>query len=187
MKIAIFGGTFDPIHSAHLIVAGEALHAFALDLVLFIPAANPPHKQSSHCASYEDRYRMVALACKGQPKFQPSRIEEGAERSYSILTIERLKAAHGDDRFFFLIGADAFADLKTWHRWQDVAREVEFIVVSRPGHQYAVPEEARVHRLESLALEVSSTEIREALAQGESPEALPPAVSAYIRERNLYR
>ena len=82
MRTAIFGGTFDPIHSAHLVVAREAAETFSLDRVLFIPAANPPLKEAG--ASYEDRYRMVELACAGEPRFIPSRLEEGREKSYSI-------------------------------------------------------------------------------------------------------
>ena len=185
-RIAIFGGTFDPIHSAHLTVAREALQAFALDRVLFIPAANPPHKQAATCAGYEHRYRMVSLACQGEPLFEPSRIEEGRNRSFTILTIERLRAAHPEDRFYFLIGADAFAEIKTWFRWEDVLRRVDFIVVSRPGHIYAIPEGATVHRLESLELDVSSTDIRDQLARGEAPESLPANVLDYIRGQGLY-
>jgi nicotinate-nucleotide adenylyltransferase len=90
MRTAIFGGTFDPIHSAHLVVAHEAAEAFALDRVLFIPAANPPHKAAG--APYEDRFRMVELACAADPRFLPSRLEEGHAVSYSIHTIERLRA-----------------------------------------------------------------------------------------------
>ncbi len=185
-RIAIFGGTFDPVHSAHLTVAREALLAFALDKVMFIPAANPPHKQASTCADYEHRFRMLELACAGQAGFAASRIEEGRGRSYSILTIERLRADHPQDRFYFLIGADAFAEIETWHRWREVLGSVDFIVASRPGHVYAIPEGARVHRLETVALGVSSTEIREQLARGESPAGVPETVLAYIRENHLY-
>lgn len=187
MRVAIFGGTFDPIHQAHLTVASEAVAAFSLDEVLFIPAANPPHKAGAQGASYEDRYRMVELACAGAARFTPSRLEEGLGKSYSIATIERLLATRPADRFFFLIGADAFAEIETWKRWRDVLASVEFIVVSRPGHRYRVPDAARVLRLESLALNVSSSEIRDRIARGESPPALPPGVADYIRERGLYR
>lgn len=187
MRIALFGGTFDPVHSAHLAVAGEAARAFALARVLFVPASRPPHKSGATVAGYEDRYRMVELACQGEPLFQVSRLEEGPERSYSIDTIERAQAAMATgDELFFLIGADAFAEIATWRRWQDVVRAARFIVVARPGHTYAVPPGARVERLETLALTVSSSEIRARLAAGESPRELPPAVLAYIRERGLY-
>jgi len=185
MKTAIFGGTFDPIHRAHLIVAREAADTFSLDRVLFIPAANPPHKEAG--AGYEDRFKMVELACAGEPRFVPSRLEEGREKSYSIHTIERVKAQPGSGEVFFVIGSDAFAEIRSWHRWEDVVRETEFIVVSRPGHTYSIPPGARVHRLETVALPVSSSETRQALARGETPEELLPAVAKYIRESGLYR
>jgi nicotinate-nucleotide adenylyltransferase len=183
MRTAIFGGTFDPIHNAHLIVAREAADAFALDRVLFIPAANPPLKEAG--ASYEDRYKMVELACEGEPRFVPSRLEEGQGKSYSIHTIERVKGMNGD--VFFIIGSDAFAEIQSWHRWREVIAAVEFIVVARPGHRYSAPAGARVHRLETVALPVSSSEIRQKLARGERPEELPSAVTNYIRSRGLYR
>jgi nicotinate-nucleotide adenylyltransferase len=182
MRTAIFGGTFDPIHRAHLVVAREAADAFELDQVLFIPAANPPHKEAG--TAYEHRYRMVELACAEDPRFMPSRLEEGRQKSYSIFTIERVKAMGGE--VFFLVGADAFAEIQTWYRWQDVVREVEFIVVTRPGHNYASPPGARVRRLETVALPVSSSEIRQELAQGKNPAELPDAVVAYIRANGLY-
>ncbi len=182
MRTAIFGGTFDPIHTAHLVVAREAAETFALDRVLFVPAANPPLKDAG--ANYEDRYRMVELACAGDPRFIPSRLEEGREKSYSIRTIERVKAENGE--VFFIIGADAFAEIGKWHRWEDVVRSVEFIVVARPGHSFTIPRGARVHRLETVALPVSSSEIRQALARGESPAEVPRAVAKFIRDRGLY-
>jgi nicotinate-nucleotide adenylyltransferase len=178
MKRAIFGGTFDPIHSAHITVAREAADKFKLDEVLIIPAGHPPHKGAS--APYEDRFRMVELACAADPRLIPSRLEEGNTKSYSILTIERAHAG------FFIIGADAFAEIGSWYRSADVIRSVEFIVVTRPGHHYASPPGARVHRLESLALDVSSSDIRATLARGDAPEELPPAVAEYIHQRGLY-
>jgi nicotinate-nucleotide adenylyltransferase len=188
MRTAIFGGTFDPVHSAHLVVAREAAERFVLDRVLFVPAANPPHKEAG--ADYEHRYRMVELACAGQPRFVPSRLEAGREKSYSIHTIERVKAENRPDglnqNVFFVIGADAFAEIRTWHRWEDVVRSVEFIVVTRPGHSYVSPPGARVHRLETVALPVASSEIRQALARGETPAQLPAGVAEYIREQGLY-
>jgi nicotinate-nucleotide adenylyltransferase len=182
MRRAIFGGTFDPIHRAHLVVAREAADTFSLDQVLFIPAANPPHKEAG--TPYEDRFKMVELACKEDPRFSPSRLEEDSRKSYSIYTIERVKALGGD--LFFVIGADAFAEIQSWFRWQDVVREVEFIVVTRPGHEYSSPPGARVHRLETVALPVSSSEIRAALAHGKTPSELPPAVLDYVRAHGLY-
>jgi nicotinate-nucleotide adenylyltransferase len=188
LRLAIFGGTFDPIHNAHLAVAREAAAAFRLDEVWFVPAERPPHKAGMTHAPYEDRYRMVSLACREEPKFVASRLEQGTLSSYSIDTIEKVRARlDPGDELFFLIGADAFAEIQTWHRWQEVLRAVEFIVVSRPGNRYAVPEGARVHRLETVDLPVSSSEIRQRLARGEDDVPVPPAVLTYIRARDLYR
>jgi len=128
---------------------------------------------------------MVELACAGQPDFEVSRIEKDANPSYSILTIERLLAA-GEGPLAFLIGADAFAEIRTWHRWQDVVRLVEFIVVTRPGFDYDAPDGAAVHELGGLELPVSSSEVRERIARGEADVPVPRAVLRYIHERGLY-
>ncbi len=184
MRRALFGGTFDPIHNAHLTVAKEAAEVFGLDEVLFVPAANPPHKSESTAASYEDRYRMLELACESDPRFVPSRIEEGNERSYSIVTIEKLWTP--GQPLYFIIGADAFAEITTWYRWEDVIRLTDFIVVTRPGCEYDAPPGAHVHRLDTLALPVSSSEIRNKLANREIPAELPLKVAEYIRNSGLY-
>ncbi|MBI4876410.1 MAG: nicotinate (nicotinamide) nucleotide adenylyltransferase [Acidobacteria bacterium] len=186
-RMAIFGGTFDPIHLAHVTVAREAREKFSLTKVLFIPAAHPPHKDDQGVAPFEHRLRMVELACAGEPAFVASALEAGGERSYSIRTLERVRqtlAPH--DRLYFLIGADAFAEIGSWYRFEDVLRGVEFIVVTRPGHEYQAPEGAVVHRLDTLALPVSSSDIRQKLAAGLEPEELDPRVIAYIREHQLY-
>jgi nicotinate-nucleotide adenylyltransferase len=130
---------------------------------------------------------MVELAVQADPRFAASRLEEGQEKSYSILTIERVRQNLGSAaELFFLIGADAFSEIETWHRWRDVLEQVEFIVLSRPGYAYDIPPAARVHRLETLQLEVSSTAIRRRLSAGEAPPELPPAVLQYIRTNALY-
>ena len=188
MRLAIFGGTFDPIHCGHLQVAREAADRFHLDRILFVPASRPPHKSGVTHAPYADRVRMTELACGDDLRFQVSRIEEFTERSYSIDTIEKLRRqlASGDE-LFFLIGADAFAEIQTWHRWQEVLRSVKFVVVSRPGHRYNVPSGATVERLDTVDLPISSSEIRRGLAAGDEPAEVPASVLAYIRERQLYR
>jgi nicotinate-nucleotide adenylyltransferase len=185
LRFAIFGGTFDPIHSAHIEIARAAAAAFNLDYVLLIPAGNPPHKTGAVHTPFEHRARMAELACAGERSIRVSRMEEGAGRSYSIHTIERLRAAHPGDEIFFLIGSDAFADIHTWHRWQDVIALVEFIVVTRPGRPYTAPEGAAVREL-IFRTPVSSSEIRRRLAKGEWPDSIPPAVASYIREHQLY-
>jgi nicotinate-nucleotide adenylyltransferase len=202
MRTAIFGGTFDPIHSAHLEMAHRAAEQFRLDQVLFIPAGNPPHKHAD--ASFEHRYRMVELACAADPRFIASRLEEGFAKSYSIDTIERVKAmsaaapnaaaphaaatpnTDGNGALFFIIGSDAFAEIQTWHRWEEVIRAVDFIMMGRPGHEIAGPPGARVHRLDSVELPVSSSDIRDALARGVAPPELPSAIADYIHDHRLY-
>jgi nicotinate-nucleotide adenylyltransferase len=188
VKLAIFGGTFDPIHQAHLAIAREAADRFQLDRVLFVPAASPPHKSGVTHAPYDDRVRMAELACAADPRFEVSRLEEDTERSYSIDTIEKVRSTlRPVDELYFLIGADAFAEICSWHRWRDVVSEVRFLVVSRPGHRYQVPPEARCERIDQVDLPESSSEIRRALAEGRSPEGLPPAVLEYAIAHGLYR
>jgi len=187
MRLAIFGGTFDPIHNAHLAIARLAADHFQLDRVLFVPAAHPPHKGGLTHAPYEDRVCMAEIACAGDPRFEVSRLEEATERSYSILTIEKLRVRlRPSDELFFIIGADAFAEIRTWHRWRDVARDVAFLVVSRPGHEYETPPEVRASRLDTIEMPVSSSEIRRELAEGLRPAEVPPAVLDYIAEKGLY-
>ena len=187
MRVAIFGGTFDPIHKAHTTVALESVEQFGLSSVLFVVASNPPHKANQTTATYEHRLRMVELACHGEMEFVPSRLEEGNEMSYSVRTVEKVRALVGSEGVvYFIIGADAFAEIRTWYRWPEVIRDVQFIVVTRPGHKYAVPSGATVHRLNTLALPVSSSEIRAKLARGEAPEELHPAVLDYIKKNGLY-
>ena len=185
MPLGLFGGTFDPIHSAHLLVAREAADQFHLNEVWFVPAAHPPHKAGQAHASYEDRYRMTELACQLDPRFAASRLEAGDRASYSVETIEKVRAQGHDP--YFIIGADAFAEITTWHRWQDLLHLTDFIVVTRPGHTYRAPPGARVHRLDTLALPVSSSQIRRRLAAGEIPPELPPPVADYIAQKGLYQ
>jgi len=188
VRLALFGGTFDPVHNAHVAVAREAISRCALDRVLLIPNAIPPHKQRRLGASYEHRLRMVELAVEGNDGLHASNLEKDNETSYSILTIERLRSSlPAGTELYFIIGADAFSEIETWFRWQDVLREVEFLVLSRPGFVYDVPEGARVRRLDTLQLSVSSTEIRRRLSAGETPPELPEAVLRYIREHGLYQ
>jgi nicotinate-nucleotide adenylyltransferase len=187
MRLAIFGGTFDPIHNGHLAMARDAMEHCALDRVLFIPAARPPHKSGGPRAPYEDRLHMVELASIGEPRFEASRLEAGTGTSYSIETIEKVRAGiAAADALFFLIGADAFGEIETWHRWRDVVESVQFIVVSRPRRQYAIPPGASVHPLDDLEVPTSSSEIRRKLARGDFLVDVPPAVLDYIRERGLY-
>ena len=185
-RVALFGGTFDPVHDAHLEIAAAALRRFGLEKILFVPAANPPHKPAGVTASFEDRVHMLELACAAEPAFEVSRIEEGSACSYSILTIEKLRLP-GTGPLAFLIGADAFAEIRTWHRWQDVVNAVEFIVVTRRGAEWHAPPSAIVHELNGIDAPVSSSAVRAALAKGEPDIPVPASVLSCIRDRGLYR
>jgi nicotinate-nucleotide adenylyltransferase len=189
MKTAIFGGTFDPVHSAHLEIARAAADHFQLDRVLFIPAGAPPHKRTG--TPYRDRYAMVELACQADPRFISSRLEARTKvKSYTIDTLERIREerrALALEPLYLIIGADAFSEVESWYRWKDVIAAVEFIVVARPGHKIIGPAKAVIHPLESLALEVSSSEIRKQLTRGEMPKEVPKKVAEYIRAHKLYQ
>ncbi len=191
MSTGLFGGTFDPIHSTHLDIARQAADRFGLTKVLFIPAASPPHKSDAALGPYEDRVRMAELACACDARFEVSRVEapspsKPAAPSYSIVAIEKLRAA-GLQSMSFLIGADAFAEIRSWHRWQDVVALVEFIVVTRPGASYETPPGAVVHELNGIESPVSSSLVRELIAKGEPLLPVPAPVLRYIRDRRLYR
>src|ERR1044072_6227227 len=123
---------------------------------------------------------MAEIAAAGDPRLCVSRLEEGTERSYSIDTIEKVRAGlSAGDELFFIIGADAFAEIHTWRRWREVAAAVRFLVVSRPNAIYTAPAEVRFDRLDTLSLDISSSEIRRALARGERPASLAPEVLDY--------
>jgi len=184
-RVCVFGGTFDPIHVAHIRIAEEAKEKFKLDTVLLVPAGNPPHKDAF--TPFADRLRMVELGCEGHAGLEASALEAGAAQSYTIDPIQRVrKTLSHEDVLFFLIGADAFDDLETWKGWQDLVRLTEFIVVARPESEYRVPAGARVHRLDGLALQISSSGIRACLAAAEATPELDDKVRDYIEERGLY-
>ena len=195
MNLAIFGGTFDPIHNAHLEVARAARRECFLDRILFVPASHPPHKTEPCAADYEHRYEMVRLACTEHPAFEASRLEAPARdraRNYTIQTVRRLQTRISrHDRLFFLIGSDAFSELPTWYHWRHLTREIEFIVVNRPGfilEESQVPPEARVHWLRSVSCPISSTDVRSRLQDGRTTRGLiPPAVARYVRRQGLYQ
>ncbi|HLJ87597.1 MAG TPA: nicotinate-nucleotide adenylyltransferase [Candidatus Angelobacter sp.] len=153
MKIALFGGTFDPVHEGHLAVARAAVKRFALDRVYFVPADLPPHKQGVEMADYCHRFAMLALATIAEDRFVPSLLEAGnasaRKPNYSIHTVRRLKSAlQESDKLYFLIGIDAFMDIAKWKHPVELLSECNFIVVSRPGYSLtnvieALPEAVR--------------------------------------------
>jgi nicotinate-nucleotide adenylyltransferase len=131
---------------------------------------------------------MVELACKTDLRFEACDIENRDGKSYTIQTLHHLRKEYGgSNEFFFLIGADAFAEVLTWYRVEEVFQMTEFIVAARPGFEYANPEGARVHRLDAVAFHESSSGIRAQIAAGEAATGLPKLVAEYIDEHGLYR
>jgi nicotinate-nucleotide adenylyltransferase len=137
VNIALFGGTFDPIHSGHLRAAKVACRKFQLDQVLFIPSGHPPHKINGHLTEFAHRYAMVALACTNEPRFVPSLLESPTADDRPQYSIETARAVarrlRPGDRLYFLIGVDALLDLRHWRKYRVLLDLVNFIVVTRPG------------------------------------------------------
>lgn len=214
-RIALFGGTFDPIHAGHLAVAQAADRRFHLDEVYFIPSSRPPHKSRSVLAPFVHRYAMVALACADHPKFVPSVAEAPVDGAtphvyYSVDTVRRFHREHPNDQLFFILGADQFLEIPTWRNYEMLLDSCDFIIASRPGFRIealrlVIPPEklgrtaspdpnkiqlrkTMVNLLTTVSSHVSSTETRERLAHGQSIRGLvPPRVEEYILGQALYR
>lgn len=134
-RIAVYGGTFDPIHNGHLRVAEAILKAFAMDRMLFVPAFVPPHKRLQQISSPFHRLAMLALATAEQPQMFVSAIElEAPQRPYTIETLSRLKTELGDVQLFFVMGADSFRDVTMWREHERLLTEFDVIVATRPGY-----------------------------------------------------
>ncbi|PKQ28429.1 MAG: nicotinic acid mononucleotide adenylyltransferase [Candidatus Anoxymicrobium japonicum] len=193
------GGTFDPIHIGHLMVAEEARFRFGLDRVIFVPSARPPHKADIPNSPPLDRKRMVELAINGNPFLEMSEIELDREGpSYTIDTLRELRRINGEDaELYFIIGADAMSEILTWKEPEDVLAESEFIVATRPGCSLdrlrdALPAGAdamkSVYCMEIPALAISSTDIRSRVHDGRPFRYLvPDAVLEYIKANGLYQ
>lgn len=157
MNIAIFGGTFDPVHRGHLAVARAAQRRYKLGRIYFVPADVPPHKQRQPITPFHHRYAMLALALAGYKSFLPSLMEGPGEEvrttpNYTLDTMRRFRALRpAGDRLFFLIGIDSFLEIATWHQAETLLREVEFIVASRPGFSLADVAEALPPKLQPSA------------------------------------
>jgi nicotinate-nucleotide adenylyltransferase len=136
MKIALFGGTFDPVHRGHLAVARAAAEKFGLSLIYFAPADIPPHKQKRKLTDFQHRFAMLALATAEDKRFIPSLLDAHTGRpNYSVETVRRLKSSlKKADKLYFLIGMDAFKDIATWRQPEKLLRECAFIVAGRPGY-----------------------------------------------------
>lgn len=200
-RLGILGGTFDPPHIGHMLMAQSALERFDLDQVIFVPAGVPPHKRRLDISDADHRLGMVAAATRQHPAFSVDPLELRRQGcSYTIDTIHILRQRNPDSEFFFLIGADSLRDLHSWKRIDELLRLCRFITFVRPGESMQSIEEG-VARLPArwrdalLAdltpgreVNVSSTEIRQRVASGLSIRYLvPDDVLAYITDHALYR
>ncbi|MBI5485071.1 MAG: nicotinate (nicotinamide) nucleotide adenylyltransferase [Deltaproteobacteria bacterium] len=212
MKIGLLGGSFNPIHNAHLEIAEQARLACALERVVFIPAADPPHKKLAGDVPFGLRCRMVELAIAARPGYELSTIEgERSGKSYSIDTIQAFRVIAPQDELFFIIGGDSFLEIGLWHRYADIFSSCSLIVLERPGHEIgdplkALPDAVRmafcfegetrrlIHSsghlvcfVQGAPRNVSSTEIRRLAADGKSiTHLVPPDVAAYISQQRIY-
>lgn len=191
MRIGVFGGSFNPPHIAHLIIAEILRERFSLDRVLWIPSAQPPHKLLSDLAPAHHRLEMTRLAVQGHPDFVVSDLELRREGpSFTLDTILQLKSDTPGHDYLLIVGGDSLAQFHTWHRPDAILREVPLLVYDRDGGE--MPAEGfpadRILRTDVPRLEVSSTEIRRRCAAGETIRYLvPDAVAAYLAEHKLYR
>lgn len=195
MRIGLFGGSFDPPHLAHLAIAQEVQKRFALDRVLLAPAAAQPLKPAGAHASFADRLHMIELLCQGNPGIEASSIDAprpDGSPNYTIDTIRRLRAELAAE-IFVILGADAFLGIEHWKAHDELLREAQWIVVSRPGSDISASvdltpaQRSNVQILSDFANPVSATEIREHLRRHEdSLVAVSPKVLEYIKAHHLY-
>jgi nicotinate-nucleotide adenylyltransferase len=184
MRIGIYGGTFDPVHHGHLILARQALEEFKLDRLVFVPAAESPFKIHNHTTPAGDRLAMLRLATAGEDRFSvdPLEIERGGV-SYSIDTVKMFRSRDPGAELFFLVGEDNAYRLAEWHRFEELKKLVGFVVLSR-SEDFQSPEYPVVQR----RIEISSTEIRNRVANQESITYLvPESVKHYIEQHQLYQ
>ena len=182
-RIAIFGGSFDPIHNGHLAVARAADRRFNFDEIHFVPASRPPHKLKQHLAPFPHRFAMLALACIDHPHFVPSLAEAGDDFSgtqlhYSVDTVRYFRHTHHSpgDRIFFMVGADAFLDIPMWKEYETLLGLCDFLVANRPGI-----------RMEALRLVIPPDLISRQAARKEEGEASNPSpVVAHLHKTSVY-
>ena len=183
-KIAIYGGTFDPVHHAHLILARQAIETLGLDKVILVPAATSPLKKAAPVASGEVRLAMLRAGIKGEPEFEVNECELlRPPPSFTIDTVEEIRRSECDASIYCLIGEDNIEHLPRWHRFAELERMVRFVVLDRsgkqPSHSYQL-----IHR----RIDISATEIRRRVAENESIRYLvPDSVQEIIHHEQLYR
>lgn len=196
LRIGLLGGTFDPLHIGHLILGEYAADALDLAHLLYIPAADPPHKQAEQKTPVGHRLAMLEIALKDNPRFTISRVDiDRAGPHYSLDTVQIVQAQYPAAELYFVMGGDSLRDLPRWHRPADLIRHCKLAVMGRPGaaihpamHEPLLPGLAeRVVMIDAPLIEISSTEIVQRLKSGRSVRyLLPDAVLAYIQQHNLY-
>jgi len=199
MRVALFGGTFDPPHRGHLGIAAAAADVFALDRVLFAPTGQQPLKVGRDASPFADRLAMVGLACKADPRFAASTVDApraDGSPNYTVDALAQLAGLLPHVTLYNLVGADSFLSLRQWHEPEKLLALAEWIVVSRPRYpldnlaslELTEAERSRVHLLETVHEGVSATMLRERLAAGDDcDDFLPEAVASYVRSHGLYR
>lgn len=214
MHLAIFGGTFNPVHYGHLRGAQEVLVSIKADKVIFIPVAKPPHKDTVELASSDHRMEMLRLAIDGEPVLALSDVEiSRGGISYTIDTINEILALYTPEpTLSLIIGTDSFNELSSWHRYEDILRLVDIVVIGRPGERvetiedvlpvelassfcydskvgaFVNPKGRTITFLDSAQMDISSSMIREFVGRGESVRHLTPdKVVDYIEKNALYR
>ena len=199
-RLGVLGGSFDPPHLGHLGIAEEARESFALDRVLFVPAAQPPHKPTGTAAGASDRLAMVRLAVRGNPYFDVSDIELHRKGpSYTIDTLEELEGIYRGARLFFIVGADSLCELHKWHRAKELVSRFAFVIVKRPGAKAAyraglerafgraIAAKLEANFIKAGPYDISATEVRGRVSGGRSIRYLvAPAVERYIIRHGLY-
>lgn len=189
MRIGIVGGTFNPIHVGHLVLAEEAREKLSLDKVIFVPAYIPPHKKDEELVEPNDRFKMVELALRGNPDFEVSTFEiDSKTTSYSVETLKAFKQKYGEEaKLFFITGADSLGEIYSWKEIDQIFKLSQFIVANRPGYEIGnVPNGIDVVTITSL--EISSSLIRKKIKEGKSIRYLvPEPVREYIIARRLYK
>jgi nicotinate-nucleotide adenylyltransferase len=200
-RIAIMGGTFDPIHYGHLVTAEAVRQEFQIDQVLFIPTGRPPHKSTKKVSDPENRYLMTLLATQSNDHFFASRLEiDRTGYTYTIDTIHALKEIYGSDtEIFFITGADAFLQIFNWHNAEELLHSCTFVAATRPGYNkdellkhvdHIIQNHPlqKFHFIEVPALSISSSDIRERVLEGRSIKyLLPESVESFIHKYHLYK
>jgi nicotinate-nucleotide adenylyltransferase len=189
-RLGVMGGTFDPVHHGHLVAGSEVAHHFALDEVIFVPTGQPYQKEGRVVSPAEDRYLMTVIATASNPRFSVSRVDiDRPGPTYTIDTLRDLRDANPDADLFFITGADALANILTWHDVDSLFSLAHFIGCTRPGHRLSgagLPD-GKVSLVEIPALAISSSECRHRVAAGEPVWYLvPDGVVQYIAKRGLY-